>query len=111
MDKDGYGIATRMFIEGKEVKRAHRIAFFLARGFLPKLLDHVVCDAEPCCNPGHMEPSTDEKNTLRGSGPTAQNAKKTHCPKGHIYDQTYRVKGRVWRRCSRCRKEQRKSAA
>jgi hypothetical protein len=112
LDKDGYGICTNVRdTTGVTTKRAHRAAFYFKYGWLPPLLDHIVCDTEACCNPEHMEPSTDEKNVLRGSGPTAVNAAKTHCPKGHAYDSTTVQKGRVWRRCSTCLREQRRLQA
>lgn len=48
-------------------------------------LDHL-CRARNCVNPSHLEPVTSQENILRGYGPTAENAIKTHCPQGHLYD-------------------------
>lgn len=45
-------------------------------------LDHV-CKHPWCVNPDHLEAVTHRVNVLRGVGPTAQNARKTYCPKGH----------------------------
>lgn len=104
LDKDGYGIATAIYIDGKQVKRAHRVAFYMANGYLPELLDHVVCDNPACINPAHVEPSNDKQNVLRGKGPTAINAKKTHCPKGHEYSPK-RTKHGIWRHCKTCKLE------
>lgn len=108
-DKDGYGIATRVY----GTRRAHRIAFFMATGQLPKLLDHMVCDFEACVNPHHCTPSNDRRNVLRGRGPTAINARKTHCDRGHPFtERDWRfVQGGWARRCRECRKLERKRGA
>lgn len=45
-------------------------------------LDHT-CRNRGCVNPEHLEPVTTQVNTLRGIGPTAENARKTHCKHGH----------------------------
>jgi hypothetical protein len=36
--------------------------------------------------PGHLEPVTHKVNTLRGTAPTAVNAAKTHCLRGHALE-------------------------
>lgn len=46
------------------------------------VLDHL-CRVTHCCNPAHLEPVPVGMNTLRGDGPTAVNARKTHCKRGH----------------------------
>lgn len=84
-------------------------------------LDHT-CRNRACCNPAHLEPVTGRVNTLRNSGPTARNASKTHCDKGHalfgsnLYTRTSEG-GRRCRTCNaadarryRARKKERKSA-
>lgn len=40
---------------------AHRLAFYLANGYLPKLIRHT-CDNPPCCNPQHLLPGTQLDN-------------------------------------------------
>lgn len=110
-DKDGYGICTVVKYEGVSTKRAHRAAFYYKYGWVPPLLDHIVCDTEACCNPDHLEPSTHETNVLRGSGPTAINASKTQCRKGHPFDSTTTHKGRIWRHCSICLRERKRVQA
>lgn len=68
---------------GKKL-RVHRIVFLAEYGPLPSgtVPDHL-CRNTLCINPLHMEAVTARENTLRGIGPTAINARKTMCNKGH----------------------------
>lgn len=97
--RDGYG----QFGVGRVVKRAHRVAFELARGPVPDglTLDHL-CRNRGCVNPVHLEPVTAGENVLRGISPAATHARAEQCPQGHQYDagNTYTYRG--WRRCRRC---------
>lgn len=65
-------------------------------------LDHL-CRVPLCVNPRHLEPVPLAENILRGTGPAANNLRKTTCVKGHPFDAT-RTGGR-WRRCSICQRE------
>lgn len=98
---DGYGSLT----VAKCTKVAHRYAYELLVGPIPKgkTLDHL-CRNRKCVNPDHLEVVTRGENVLRGYGPTAMNARKTHCPKGHEYtpENTYSPKGTAWRQCRKC---------
>lgn len=78
----GYGC----YYHGKTTKRAHGVAYETLVGPVPegKQLDHL-CRQRLCANPSHLEPVTNRENTLRGIGTSAQNARKTHCPRGHPY--------------------------
>jgi hypothetical protein len=69
--------------------RVHRLAFEFARGPIPPglTIDHL-CRNRACCNPGHMEPATNRENVLRGNGAAAVNSRKTHCYRGHPFDDT-----------------------
>lgn len=64
---------------------AHRWAYEQARGPIPDglVLDHV-CRQTRCVNPDHLEPVTNRTNVLRGIGPSAINARKIHCKRGHL---------------------------
>ena len=79
-DRSGYG----RFKAATGVVGAHRVAYELLVGPIPDglTLDHL-CRVRHCVNPEHLEPVTHRENTLRGTGPTAENARKTHCLRGH----------------------------
>lgn len=99
----GYGTAR---VNGHTVQ-AHRLAYELIRGPIPDglTIDHL-CRTACCVNPDHMEPVTHRENTLRGIGRTAQNARKTHCNRGHELspENTYLQPGRPRERtCKTCR--------
>jgi hypothetical protein len=84
---------------------AHRVAYEVLIG-MPKLgmeLDHL-CRNRACCNPSHLEPVTGTVNLLRGISPTAINARKTHCHRGHelTAENTY-VYG-SHRKCKTCQR-------
>lgn len=92
---------------------AHRVAFEAFRGPIPDglQLDHL-CRNRGCVNPWHLEPVDCRENLLRGNTTQAAiNARKTHCPAGHPYDQanTYVKKdgARMCRECNRVRTRER----
>ena len=66
-------------------------------------IDHL-CRVRNCVNPDHMEVVTSRTNTMRGVGPTARNARKTHCEHGHLFDEVntgYHGTRRVCKACDR----------
>lgn len=98
-------------VHGKPPKLMHRWAYERYVGKIPKgfVIDHVRdrgCIHLNCVNPEHMEPVTIGENVLRGDSLPAKNKRKTHCPKGHPYDEanTYRTK-QGWRYCRACNRE------
>ncbi len=104
----GYG-QFRIGSRTDKTKRSvysHRFTYELLCGIIPKDLecDHL-CKNSKCVNPNHIELVTHQVNILRGDAPSAQCAKKTHCPKGHPYDleNTHHYKGS--RYCRTCRRE------
>ena len=80
LPKDGYG---RLYWRSAH-RLAHRVAYSVLVGPIPASLqiDHL-CRNHRCVNPAHLEVVTSRVNTLRGTSPSAVNATKTHCPKGH----------------------------
>jgi hypothetical protein len=80
---EGYG---RMMVRGGKCIRAHVASWERTYGAIPDgmVLDHL-CRNRSCINPLHMEPVSSRENTLRGIGPSAVNAFKTHCKMGHPF--------------------------
>ena len=103
---DGYGWA------GREL--AHVALFEQVVGPVPDglQLDHL-CRKRLCVNPAHLEPVTRRENILRGESPSAQNARKTHCHRGHPFDEAntgrWDPRGRACRACH-AEKERRRRA-
>jgi hypothetical protein len=77
----GYGYFG---VNGKGV-RVHRFAFELLKGSIPegKVIDHL-CRNRACVNPAHLELVDQKTNNARGVGISANNARKTHCKRGHV---------------------------
>ena len=96
---DGYG----WFYKDGRAKLAHRAAYELLVGAVPAALelDHL-CRMRHCVNPAHLEAVTRLENVRRGEG-GKHNIVKTHCPRGHPYDEanTYPIPsgGRGCRAC------------
>lgn len=103
LEKTGY---ARMWHKGRN-EFAHRFAYTQFVGQIPDAmqLDHL-CRVRHCVNPAHVEPVTPRENTLRGTGPSAVNAQRTHCINGHEFtpENTYDQQGRG-RGCVLCRRE------
>jgi len=105
----GYGVISKGG-RGNGNLRAHRVAYQLVIGtiLVGYELDHL-CRNPSCVNPSHLELVSHRENELRGKAPCAANARKTHCPNGHPYDDsnTYlyqsRKKNHPARQCKVCR--------
>lgn len=99
----GYG---SICIDYKETL-AHRASYEAHVGPIPKglQLDHL-CRNRACINPAHLEPVTSRENTLRGVGPSALNAAKTHCVNGHPFSDEVRTErsGATRRECMECKR-------
>jgi hypothetical protein len=79
---------------------AHRWLFEYCFGAISKELDiDHLCRNPPCVNPNHLEAVTHKVNMSRGG-----QAMKTHCPRGHPYDEanTYHIPTRGGRDCRAC---------
>lgn len=114
MDSQGYGRVT-FRVDGRRVWTGAHRAFY--EGFVGPIpegldLDHL-CRVRACVNPAHLEPVTRSVNLKRGEagglrekGPSAINAAKTHCKRGHPFNEanTYREKSGA-RHCRTCGRE------
>ena len=97
---NGYGY----FRYNGNLGRAHRFSYQQIVGPIPDELelDHL-CRNKDCCNPVHLEAVTHKEN-MRRCDAGKNNSSKTHCLKGHPYDNenTYnRLNG--GRGCRKCR--------
>lgn len=83
---------------------AHRFAYQVWVSEIPEglTLDHL-CGHPWCVAPDHLEPATQRTNILRGTAPSAINAAKTHCIRGHEFDDTNtRITTNGRRQCRQC---------
>jgi hypothetical protein len=87
--RKGYGrVAVGRQSKGSRRRfTAHRLLYEALVGPIPDglTLDHL-CRNRICVRPEHLEPVTAAVNNLRGYSPTAINAAKTHCIRGHEFN-------------------------
>lgn len=111
----GYG--SFWLSKDQDKYRAHRFSYEEWEGEIPDglVLDHTChndtecssdssCSHRRCVNPKHLEAVTQKVNSLRGNSLPSQNAKKTHCPRGHEYsEENTRIhNGTGYRQCKTC---------
>lgn len=101
----GYGKAT---MPRKGGRNAHRVAWYWTHGETDPTgldIDHL-CRNRICCNPAHLEAVTPQENNRRSTSPSAVNLTKTHCPRGHAYDETNtHITPQGQRRCRTCNRD------
>lgn len=100
--QNGYG--TLHPPEGRS-QRAHRLVWEEFVEPIPDglVLDHL-CGNKACVNPDHLEPVTQGQNVLRGKSFAAVNARKTHCLRGHPFDDVNTYEWNGGRICRACRR-------
>ena len=105
-DYKGYG-RFRVSSTPSKFMQAHRWLFEQLRHPIPDgmTLDHL-CPNKHCVNPNHLAVASVKENILRGNGPAAINARKTHCKNGHAFDsQNTYIRKSGKRSCRRCGRE------
>ena len=109
----GYG---RIWFNGK-MAYTHRLTWTLANGPIPPgmYICHK-CDNPPCCDLTHLFLGTPAENhgdmMAKGRHGHAGAEKRTHCPRGHEYDEanTYKWSGkRGCRACHKASEQQRRA--
>ncbi len=104
LSKYGYG---HFCANGRKNTFVHRYSFTLHGGQMIDGLqiDHL-CRVRNCVNPQHLELVTRRMNLLRGESPSGQNARKSHCGKGHPFsgDNLY-IFPNGDRACRQCRRD------
>lgn len=102
---NSYGYAE-IKVDGSPYRMAHRVAYEAWVAPIPEglQLDHL-CRVRHCVNPAHLEPVTNRENTMRGENFTAVNAAKTHCKRGHEFDEANTYLWRNSRICKQCRRD------
>lgn len=98
--RNGYGVIS----VNDKAKSVHRVAYGVFRESIPAGLhiDHK-CRQRSCCNPDHLEVVTAKQNVLRGEGLSANNARKTHCKRGHALAGENLLRRNGVRNCRLCR--------
>lgn len=89
---------------------AHRLAYELFVGPVPDglHLDHL-CRVRCCVNPSHLEPVTNRENARRGNVGSHQSSK-THCIRGHAFDEHGYRNNKGNRQCRLCTRMRQKSS-
>ena len=98
LTRGGYG---QIRADGR-LQYVHRISCALVGHPIPEDLtaDHL-CRVRNCVNPDHIEAVSFRENVLRGIGPTADNARRGLCKKGHQLLQLFTEHRRDCRECTR----------
>jgi hypothetical protein len=103
--RDGYG----KFLANRRLRLAHRIAWELTHGPIPEgLCVCHSCDNPRCCNPVHLflgSRGDNNRDRAQKGRTRSANAAKTHCRRGHPYDDqnTSWSDGKRW--CKTCKRD------
>lgn len=110
--KSTKNVYAARYINGNKIL-LHRLSYsvFIDKLFKKLVIDHL-CKNKKCINPLHLEQVTFRENLIRGDTLASVNINKTHCIRGHEYNQknthiTRHLLKREWkivehRRCRQC---------
>lgn len=89
LNNSGYGSFSLGPRHSRRWIMVHRYLYERMVGPIPsgRDLDHFVCSKRECVDWTHVRPVTRRENNLRGNGIAAIHASRTHCPRGHEYDE------------------------
>lgn len=95
----GYGVVSAGRRSESGERLAHRVAYINFVGPIPEgmEIDHV-CSVRNCTRPDHLQVVSHRENVQRTNErgrAVFWNKAKTHCPKGHPYDEA----NTFWRKC------------
>lgn len=114
----GYG---KFSVNGK-IWQATRWSYEFHKSPIPDgLLICHTCDFPACVNPEHLWPGTHSENALDMVNKDRQGPNKTHCRKGHSYEEVGcyirtkpaggRQAGTIWKACKKCETDARRRRA
>jgi hypothetical protein len=103
---------------GGRSQHAHRVVYARACGPIPHgRIVRRTCATPGCVSLAHLQLASVREVALAGRGVGGMNARKTHCPHGHAYDEENTRRHRGRRFCRACHRDRtrasslRKSAA
>ncbi len=108
---NGYGYLSGQDtrLDGRGWEFAHRLSWIIEHGSIPVGLWVLHrCDTPPCIRPSHLFLGTSQENTadrVRKGRSARTNAEKTHCSKGHPFNEENTRWYRGHRSCRICTKE------
>lgn len=105
LGRDGYG---KFSMGPGGCIPVHRAVLLMIGISIPRdlVVDHI-CRVRNCVNPAHLQIVDRRENALSGVGPSAINAARTKCKRGHdLSGDNVRPRrgrnGRTWRACKAC---------
>lgn len=99
-------VLSRSKLEGGGLVSARRLSLEFAYGKMIPAYVHIrsICDEQRCVRPDHLQVMSEGQCLEeRGLVLAATNAAKTHCPKGHPFDETNTYLYRSRRYCRTCK--------
>ena len=94
----------RKTLKSGRTLQAYKLAWIWRNGPVPQGCDlHHKCANRRCVNPSHIEPLTRQQHQRIGNTIVAINARKTTCPRGHLYSGKNSKGSRICSLCERNR--------